>query len=264
MSMSKTVVSMRRAALLFILTACNIPAVLLAQTPDLSGVYYPMLRDALEISGATTPGSPPPRPTQTSPLGDGRQGREGSPRLTPEYMAKWEIMRKTREAGSSEFDNFLKCLPLGMPSIMLSNYPMEMVQNKDKIILYNELNDSVRRIYLDGRKPTPAKLDDPTYAGYASGHWEGDTLVVDTAAIHTNAIIESISIVFTPHSDAMTVRERIRLASPDVLEDRITVTDPKAFTKPWEIAQKYRRAKPGSGQDELREFACAEGFGVTK
>ena len=179
-------------------------------------------------------------------------------------MPKREIMRKTRAAGSSEYDNFVKCLPLGMPSIMLSNYPMEMVQNKDKIILYNELNDSVRRIYLDGRKPTPAKLDDPTYAGYSIGHWEGDTLVVDTAAIHTNAIIESISIVFTPHSDAMTVRERIRFSSPDVLEDKITLTDPKAFTKPWETVQRYRRAAPGSGKDELREFACAEGFGVTK
>ena len=55
-------------------------------------------------------------------------------------------MRKTRAADSSQYDQFVKCLPLGMPSMMLSNYPMEMVQNKEKILLYNELNDSVRRI----------------------------------------------------------------------------------------------------------------------
>ena len=267
MTKSKTAVPMRGAAILLSLTAWTVswtPAVMRAQAPDLSGVYFPILRDELNRAGGPTPGSPPPRPTQGSPFGDGRQGREGAPSLTPEYMARWEVIRKTRAAGSPEYDNFIRCLPLGTPSMMLSNYPMEVVQNKDKIIFYNELNDSIRRVYLDGRKPTQAKLDDPTYAGYSTGHWESDTLVVDTVAIHTNAIIESISVVFTPHSDAMTVRERIRFISPEVLADRIAVTDPTAFTKPWETVQRYRRAKPGSGRDELREFACAEGFGVTK
>jgi hypothetical protein len=197
-------------------------------------------------------------------FGDGRQGRNGAPSLTPAYMAKWEIMRKTREAGSSEYDNFAKCVPVGTPAMMLSNYPMEVLQTKDKIIFYNELNDSVRRVYMDGRKPTPKHLDDATYAGYSTGHWEKDTVVVDTVAISTNAIIESIFVVFTPHSEAMTVRERIRFAGPGLLEDRIVVTDPQAFTQPWEILQRYRRAEPRSGRDELREFACAEGLSEAK
>ncbi len=58
----------------------------------------------------------------------------------------------------------------------------------------------------------------------------------------------------------MTVHERIRLLEPTLLEDQITVTDPKALTKPWSTVKKYRKAKAGSGQDELREFACAEGL----
>jgi hypothetical protein len=56
----------------------------------------------------------------------------------------------------------------------------------------------------------------------------------------------------------MTIVERIRLRSPDVLEDRITVEDPKAFTSPWEIVRTYRRA--GRGEDELRENTCVEGL----
>jgi hypothetical protein len=56
----------------------------------------------------------------------------------------------------------------------------------------------------------------------------------------------------------MTVSERIRLVSPGVLEDRITVRDPKALTEPWETVRTYRKA--ARPNDELREFACAEGL----
>jgi hypothetical protein len=104
------------------------------------------------------------------------------------------------------------------------------------------------------RRVAARVLDDPTYAGYSTGHWEGDTLVVDTVSLHPDSFIEG----FTPHSDAMTVKERIRFVSPGVLEDRITVTDPKALTKTWETVKTYRKASPGN--DELREFACAEGL----
>ena len=91
-------------------------------------------------------------------------------------------------------------------------YGMEVMQTKDKITFFSELNDALRRVYLDGRKPTPAILDDPTYAGYSTGHWEGDTLVVETVALRDNTLIEG----FSPHSDQMTVKERIRFVSPGI------------------------------------------------
>ena len=80
-------------------------------------------------------------------------------------------------------------------------------------------------------------LDDPTYAGYSTGHWEGDTLVVETVALNDKSYIEG----FTPHSDQMTVKERIRFIAPGVLEDRITVTDPVALDEPWETVKTYRK-----------------------
>jgi len=175
-------------------------------------------------------------------------------------MTKWQMISKTRIAGSPEYDLTAKCLPPGMPAMMSMPYGMEVMQNKDKVTFFSELNDALRRVYLDGRKPSQKVLDDPTYAGYSTGRWEGDTLVVETVALRDNTFIEG----FTPHSDQMTVHERIHFKEPGLLEDDITVNDPKALTKQWETVKTYRRAKPGSGQDELREFACAEGLGEAK
>ena len=245
------------------IVALSIP-VLLAQNgpPDFSGVYYPIQgRGGAGRAGAPPAQrqGPPPKPTASAPLADGSLGRgPNAPSLTPEYMAKWEIMRKSRMAGSSEYDNSAKCLPPGVPAMMVMFYGMEVMQTKDKVTFFSELNDALRRVYLDGRKPSQKVLDDPTYAGYSTGHWEGDTLVVDTVALSTNSFIDGSS----PHSDAMTVNERIRLVEPTLLEDRVTVNDPKALTKPWETVYRYRKAKPPN--DELREFACPEGLAEAK
>ncbi len=231
-------------------------------TPDFSGVYYPLQEgrggNAAGRGNAAAPAGSqgaPPRPTRSAPLSDGSQGRApDAPSLTPEYLARWEAMSKSRIAGSYEFDNTAKCLPPGMPAMMNMAYGMEVMQTSDRITFFSELNDALRRVYLDGRKPTQKVLDDPTYAGYSTGHWEGDTLVVETVALRANSFIEG----FTPHSEEMTVRERIRFREPGVLEDRITVTDPKALTTPWDTVHAYRKA--AYPNDELREFACAEGL----
>jgi len=216
-------------------------------TPDFSGVYYPVQQGRGGGRGPRAGGPPastPARPTQSAPVSDGSQGRSpDAPALTPEYMAKWEVIRKSRMSGSYEYDNNAKCLPPGMPAMMNMAYGMEVMQTRDKITFFSELNDALRRVYLDGRKPTQKHLDDATYAGYSTGRWEGDTLFIEG---------------FSPHSDQMVVRERIRFAGPGLLEDRITVTDPKALIKPWETVRTYRKANKGN--DELREFACAEGL----
>ena len=56
----------------------------------------------------------------------------------------------------------------------------------------------------------------------------------------------------------MTIHERIRFTEPGLLENRITVNDPEALTEPWEVVYRYR--KSSYPNDELREFACAEGL----
>jgi len=234
--------------------------------PDFTGVYSPVDpfgqagrgRAAVPPPAAGTPSGalPPPRPVLVL---DGRAGRpENAPKLTPEYLAKWEVIRKSRMAGSSEFDPNARCLSGGMPNMMSMTYGMEVQHTKDRITIYGELNDVYRRIYLDGRKPSQKVLDDPTFAGYSTGHWEGDTLVVDTVAIREDALFDT----FSPHSDQFTVRERFRFTSPGVLEDRITSMDPKALVEPFTSVRTYRKVSPPN--DELREFSCAEGLASAK
>ena len=123
--------------------------------PDFSGVYYPINPFGNAGRGAQPQGQrqgPPAKPTSSAPLADGSQGRApNAPPLNAEYMAKWEKMRDAKIAGSSEYDNSAKCLPPGVPAMMSMAYGMEVMQTKDKITFFSELNDALRRVYLDGR-----------------------------------------------------------------------------------------------------------------
>ena len=234
----------------------TITAVAPGATPELSGVYYPYQPGAgAPPASARRPGQPLPAPTRSSPTSDGSQGRgPNDPKLTPEYLAKWEVIAASRISGSYEYDNIANCLPPGMPAMMGMGYGMEIMQNAQRITFLSEHQDALRRVYLDGRKPSETVLNDPTYAGYSTGYWEGDTLVVDTVAITDKSFIDGAS----PHSDQMTVHERLRFTEPGILENRITVTDPLALVEPWQIIRRYQRA--AYPNDELREFACAEGL----
>ena len=270
--MSKTVAVFSSALLCLLFVSTELLRAQATPPPDFTGVYSPIDpfgqarggRAATPPTAAVPPPAagtrggdvPPPRPVLVL---DGRAGRpDNAPKLTPEYLAKWEVIRKSRMAGSSEFDPNARCLSAGMPNMMSMTYGMEVQHTKDKITMYGELNDVYRRIFLDGRKVSQKVLDDPTFAGYSTGHWEGDTLVVDTVAIREDTLFDT----FSPHSDRFTVRERIRFTSPGILEDRITVTDPKALIEPFTSVRTYR--KVSAPNDELREFSCAEGLASAK
>lgn len=175
------------------------------------------------------------------------------PPLTPEYEARYKKVQVSREGGSEETEPVALCLPPGMPYFTLAQYGLEIVQARGKIAFFSEWMDAYRRVYLDGRKP-PKDLD-PSYFGYSTGHWEGDTLLVETVGLRDDTVLDRYG---SPHSDAMRISERIRLESADVLEDRLTVTDSKAFTKPWEVVRRYRRA--AADNDELHENTCTEGL----
>jgi hypothetical protein len=237
---------------LFAIGPAPVGAQATATSPDFTGVYYPTQPPAGGAGrGGRAGGSPdagrqgaPPPPTRSAPVEDGSAGRApGAPKLTPAYMAKWEAIRKSRISGSSEFDPRVRCIPAGMPSMMNMFYGMEIMHVKDKITIYGE--------------PSQKVLNDPTYAGYSTGHWEGETLVVDTVALRDDSLIEDF-VAFSSHSDKMTVQERIRLIEPGVLEDRIIVTDPEALLEPYQMVRTFRKASLPN--DELREFACAEGL----
>jgi hypothetical protein len=120
------------------------------------------------------------------------------------------------------------CIPPGMPRIYTHPLPMEIVQGPRQVVMLFEYDSIRRQIYTDGR-PHDTSLG-PLWMGDSIGHWEGDTLVVDTVNLNDKNWIDRIG---HPHSEALHLVERIRRVNHDHLLDDLTIEDPKAYTKPW-------------------------------
>lgn len=137
-----------------------------------------------------------------------------------------------------EYDPAYHCYPLGLvrlgpPIFMISGgsnampVRMEWVQTPAKLIMIYEYRNSVRQIYLDGRKH-PENVE-ATWNGHSIGHWEGDTLVVDTVGLREESWLDTGG---NEHSNELHVLEKIRRLNFDTLEIERTITDPIALVKP--------------------------------
>jgi len=176
------------------------------------------------------------------------------PKLDIPYNAEYAAIYKQRlddaAAGKPYDDPAGRCITSGMPATMLwgSAYPGEFFQSPKQITLLKE-NGSVRRIRM--RADHDSIDDTPTYMGDSIGHWEGDTLVVDTVNMRADTVLDRR---LAPHSDALHIIERIRRTAYDTIEDQITIRDPKAFTKDWVVTHVMTRKDDW----ELREFVCQD------
>ena len=179
-------------------------------------------------------------------------GRAQNAPLTPAYQKIFDRHLANAEAGKPTGDPTAACVPQGMPRIMTMTYPMEIMMNDRQVNIFAEWNGQTRRIFTDGRPLPPADEVDVTYNGTSVGHWEGDVLVAETVGMRPETNLESSGL---PHSDALTVKERIWLERDNLLVDEITLVDPKAYTRPWTVTKKFYRAAPGA---ELIEYVCLE------
>lgn len=170
------------------------------------------------------------------------------PPYKPEWEAKYVAVIEAARRGKPA-DPTASCVPGGMPRIMANPYPQEIIVKPKQVTIIKELQTQVRRIYVDGRKAPESP--DPTYIGYSTGHWEGDTLVVETVGLRGDTVFDRSG---APHSDQMRLVERMRLRSADVWEDQITIFDPVAFTKPWQVTRTYKRQPDW----EILEYVCEE------
>jgi hypothetical protein len=138
------------------------------------------------------------------------------------------------------------CLPQG-PRLGGAN-PFKFIQAPKTIVVLNEDIFTYRQIHMDGRgHPKDA---DPTWMGHSIGHWEGETLVVDTANFNDKSWLP----FGRPHTEELHVTERIRRPDEGHLEYEFMVDDPKTFTKPWSV--KY--ATTLLAGDEVGEYICTE------
>jgi hypothetical protein len=145
------------------------------------------------------------------------------------------------------------CMPWGLPrNEVFTFYPMLLTRTSNMLLMTLEYEPVPRRIYLDGRDyPTDIP---PQWYGYSVGHWEGDTLVVETRNIREENIITTDGL---PQSDQMTVVERYRLLDGgNTLEVKTTATDPVYYTEPMTVTVYWERAD----DVEQHEFVCAEGL----
>jgi hypothetical protein len=145
-------------------------------------------------------------------------------------------------------DPILQCDPIGFPRVMFMPTPNELVQLQDRVIQFWEREHEWRPIWTDGRT-LPTDLD-PTWFGYAVGHWEGDTFVVESTGFNEKTWLGPTGF---PHSEEMRVTERYRRVAHDTMLYDITVADPKAYTKPIVAPQKTMKLKP---HEEIEEQPC--------
>jgi hypothetical protein len=159
-----------------------------------------------------------------------------------------ELVKKTR-ANNRPNDPLTHCFPIG--AVRLHIFPLfrKIVQVPGLLVILNEHNASYRQIFTDGR-PLPVEQN-PSWNGYSTGKWEGDTLVVQTIGFRDGLWLDTGG---SPLTDAARVTERFRRVNYGNLEIEIMVDDPKAYTKPWTVTVKQILAP----DTELLDYICLE------
>ncbi|MFT3905937.1 MAG: hypothetical protein QM718_06510 [Steroidobacteraceae bacterium] len=168
-------------------------------------------------------------------------GRVETP-LTAEAKAQIDKLPKNGDGDGA------RCLPLGMPDMMGPGLPMAFFFTRGMIFIMSDMDDlQVRRIHMD--RSTHGEPD-PSYYGDSIGHWEGQTLVIDTSDIVSESKLSNL-----PSNGKTHIVERIRLTGPNALEWKISVTNPDILAKPWEKTHTYVR----HADWQLAESSCTAG-----
>ena len=175
---------------------------------------------------------------------------------TPEGEAPYqpwakELVQK-RMADNSKDNPDAHCLPMGIMQMDAHPYPKKIIQTPTELLLiYEASGTTVREIFLDGR-PLPKKDEVvPWYNGYSVGHWEGDTLVAETTGLMDDGWLD---VRGSPLTSEARLTERFRRLNFGYLEIKVTIDDPKAYTKPFD-AIVYSRIMPTS---QPSEFVCVD------
>ena len=145
------------------------------------------------------------------------------------------------------------CVPDGLPRSLATPYPFEIFQAPPgQITIIHELNHQVRVIAMDQPMPSEKELMTlPYYNGHSVGHFEGDTLVVETAGFNEKTFMDATG---APHTDEMRTVERIHRLSPTELEDVITIHDPMYYTRDWQARFVYKLRN----DVWLEDYVCGE------
>jgi hypothetical protein len=204
----------------------------LAKLPDWSGVWNPKITD------------------------QDRQVKTNPPPWTPKAAAQVEKMFAEEKAGRPP-PIFVNCLPEAMPSWMLVTHnAMEFLFTPGRVSILGESDGNrLRRIYTDGRgHPDDGEL---TFHGHSIGHWEGDTLVVETVNVLPQTYLAVSEAVGVPNNGDMKIIERMHLAEPDILHDDLEILAPHVLTAPWKTTRIFFRQR--ARKFDIVEGVCLQG-----
>jgi hypothetical protein len=186
---------------------------------------------------------------------DGKQPTFRVADLSNPILQPWvrEALRKANEralSGKAAFTPKERCWPIGVPGFLLYPVtPVYFLQTPKEVVMIWEEDHMARHVYLTQRHSPNLK---PSWFGESIGHYEGDTLVVDTVGLNDKSFVDSFR---TPHTIQLHVVERFRMAEGGkALEVNVHVEDPGAFTTPWNAMQHYRRI----ADRPMVEQICAE------
>jgi hypothetical protein len=213
-----------------LLAATALTGLAYGQTPDISGTYWTIeYHPKIQLVGG------------------------GDLPLTTAGKAAYEKNIAGLKDGSITDSARKFCVPDGLPRVLATPYPFEIIQAPPgQVTIVHELNHQVRVIALNKPMPSDEELIPfPYYNGHSVGHFEGDTLVVETAGFNEKSFLDATG---APHTDEMRTTERIRKISPTQLEDVITIHDSQYYTKDWQA----RFLHTLRNDVRLEDYVCGE------
>jgi len=229
--------------------------------PDMEGPPPRTFDGHVDFSGIWEHVNPPRGPV------DGQLGRgantpvvPGSPpeahffdigaQFDPPYTEWGERVTQERIDDGARGNPDAYCLPMGPMLFHMHVQPRKMIQTRDLVLIVNEVNSGFRQIFLDGRK-LPDQNAEKWWFGYSVGHWEGDTLVVESSGYRDDVWLDYNG---SPFTSSGKITERFRRPTFGRLEIDVTIEDPMAYTEPFTVRVNQRLLM----DTDLIEFVCIE------
>lgn len=217
-------------ASLFALSVISSSAIAAGATPDISGTYWATQYNAkLQIMGG------------------------GDPPFNDKGKAAYAMNQAGLKDGSITDAARKFCVPDGIPRVLATPYPFEIIQAPPgQITMVHELNHQIRVVAMD--KPLPSMqelIPFPFYNGHSVGHFEGDTLVIQSRGFNEKTFLDATGL---PHTDQLETTERIRKTNANTLEDVVTIHDPEYYTRDFQARFQYTLRN----DIRLEDYVCGE------
>jgi hypothetical protein len=174
-----------------------------------------------------------------------KANQQGTPELpfTPAGLENW------KKYDAAKFDYTAHCLPLGLTRSMNSPFPVQLIHTPSQLAILVEMNNTFHIVPTDGRKH-PTDLG-PLWNGLSTGHWDGDTMVVETTGFNDKSRLDTAG---HPHSDVLHVTQRFTSTDGTHLAYEVIIDDPKTYTSTWKNTRTFT-LRPDW---ELMEYSCEE------